>query len=66
MSQEAQKPIAPLPGQLAFRFMADGLAIAERFKLVSERAERKGSPGARQGGRTRQSGGSSRRLPKAG
>jgi hypothetical protein len=41
MSQEAGEPVAPLPGQMAFRFMVDGLAVAERFRLVSERAHRK-------------------------
>jgi hypothetical protein len=65
MIREEGQPIVPLPGQLAFRFMAEPRP-AERFRLVSERAERKGSSGARQGGRMRQSGGSSRRLPKAG
>jgi hypothetical protein len=65
MSREDGQPIAPLPGQMAFRFMAEPRP-AERFRLVSDRAERKGSPGARQSGRMRQSGGSSRRLPKAG
>jgi hypothetical protein len=65
MIREEGQPIAPLPGQMAFRFMAEPRP-AERFRLVSERAECKGSPGARRGGRMRQSGGSSRRLPKAG
>ena len=65
MIREAGEPIVPLPGQLAFRFMAQPRP-AERFRLVSESAERKGSPGARRGGPMRQSGGSSRRLPKAG
>jgi hypothetical protein len=65
MIREAGEPIAPLPGQMAFRFMAEPRP-AERFRLVSERAEREGSSGARRGGRMRQSGGSSRRLPKAG
>jgi hypothetical protein len=65
MTREAGELIAPLPGQMAFRFMAEPRP-AERFGLVFERAERKGSPGARKGGRMRQSGGSSRRLPKAG
>jgi hypothetical protein len=65
MIREAGEPIAPLPGQLAFRFMAEPRA-AERFRLVSEHAERKGSPEAARGGRTRQGGRSSRRLPKAG
>ncbi len=65
MIREPDEPVAPLPGQLAFRFMAEPRA-AERFGLVSESAEREGSPGARKGGQMRQSGGSSRRLPKAG
>jgi hypothetical protein len=64
MNREAGEPIAPLPGQMAFRFMAEPRP-AERFRLVSERADREGSSGARRGGRARQSGGSSRRL-KAG
>ena len=65
MIRETGEPIAPLPGQMAFRFMAEPRP-AERFRLVSEPAERKGSPGARRGGRIRRSGGSSGRLPKAG
>ena len=65
MIREAGEPVVPLPGQMAFGFMAEPRP-AERFGLVSERAARKGSPGARRGGRMRQSGGSSRRLPKAG
>jgi hypothetical protein len=60
MMREEGQPIAPLPGQMAFRFMAEPRP-AERFGLVSERAERKGSPGARRGGRMRQSGGYSGR-----
>ena len=65
MIREEGGPIVPLPGQLAFRFMAEPRPV-ERFRLVSERADREGSSAARRGGRMRQSGGSSRRLPKAG
>jgi hypothetical protein len=46
MIREAGEPIAPLPGQMAFRFMGEPRPV-ERFRLVSERAERKGSSGAR-------------------
>jgi hypothetical protein len=67
MSQEAGEPVVPLPGQLAFRFMADGLAAAERFRLVSEQARRERKPEESRGGRMKRgTTRSSRRLPKAG
>jgi hypothetical protein len=66
MIREAGEPITPLPGQLAFRFMAEGLSVAERFKLVSEQARRERKPEESRGGRARRGGRSSRRLPKAG
>lgn len=54
MSHEAGEPIAPLPGQMAFRFMAEPRAIAERFRLASGQAERRESP---RGGRKKSGGG---------
>jgi hypothetical protein len=44
MIREAGEPIAPLPGQIAFQFMAEPRAVAERFRLVSRQAERRKSP----------------------
>ena len=64
MIREAGEPIAPLPGQLAFRFLAE--PPAERFRLVSEQARRERKPEEARGGRARRGGRSSRRLPKAG
>ena len=66
MSHEAGEPIAPLPGQLAFRFLADGLAVAEPFRPVSEQARRERKPEEARGGRMKRGARSSRRLPKAG
>ena len=54
MIREAGEPIAPLPGQLAFRFLAEPPA-AERFRLVSEQARRERKPEEARGGRMRQS-----------
>jgi hypothetical protein len=65
MIREAGEPIAPLPGQLAFRFLAEP-PTAERFRLVSEQARRDRKPEEARGGRMRQRARSSRRLPKAG
>jgi hypothetical protein len=65
MIREAGEPVAPLPGQQAFRFMAEPPAT-ERFRLVSEQARREHKPEEARGGRARQGGRSSRRLPKAG
>ena len=64
MIREPGEPIIPLPGQLAFRFLAE--PPAERFRLVSEQAQRERKPEEAGGGRMRQVGRSSRRLPKAG
>jgi hypothetical protein len=65
MIREAGEPFAPLPGQMAFRFLAEPPA-AERFRLVSEQARRERKPEEARGGRARRGGRSSRRLPKAG
>jgi hypothetical protein len=65
MIREEGEPIAPLPGQMAFRFLAEA-PVAERFKLVSEQARRERKPEEDRGGRMRRPRRSSRRLPKAG
>ena len=65
MIREPGEPIVPLPGQQAFRFLAEPPA-AERFRLVSEQARRERKPEEARGGRMRQPRRSSRRLPKAG
>ena len=54
MIREAGEPIAPLPGQMAFRFLAEP-PTSERFRLVSEQARRERKPEEARGGRMKQS-----------